>query len=387
MQGDTLPKLLLDAATRFGNAIALQEKRLGEWRPISWRNYSENVKLFALGLASLGVKRGDRVAILSHNCPEWLYADLAIQSLGGVSVGIDPLGTTTDVSRVLDECQASLCITGDHEQTDKVLEGLDRASALKKIIVVNGRGLHHHDSPILISFREVMGLGMSRQVSEPGFFEKAVQSTQEHDKALMGFELTAGGSFKLLALSHKEIIAAALRWLSSHPLFETDSAVSYLPLCFLEERMLSAVLPLKVGYAVSFASDSDALEESLRSVSPSLILGTSKALSALADSSLNRIAKTKGLRRWACNAALSVGTKVVACRGTGKNLSMLQRVGQWLARVFVLRPIMGKLGLANTQLAFCTDRDLAENYVVFYASLGLSIVSLDQFCRKPRANG
>jgi len=88
MTSDTLPKLFLDNVRRFGDRVALREKDLGIWKRITWLDYSKHVRHFCLGLMELGLNRGDTVSILGDNCPEWLYADLAIQFASAITVGI-----------------------------------------------------------------------------------------------------------------------------------------------------------------------------------------------------------------------------------------------------------------------------------------------------------
>src|SRR5512141_733515 len=96
--GDTFPKLLLRNAERYGDRTALREKKLGIWRPTSWAQYRDDVRDLSLGLVSLGVERGDKVAILGDNRPFWISAELAAQSAGAASVGIYQDSNLTEVA-------------------------------------------------------------------------------------------------------------------------------------------------------------------------------------------------------------------------------------------------------------------------------------------------
>ena len=111
---DTFPKLLAELAERHGDRrVALQEKRFGIWQPTTWREYHRRVRRFAHGLAELGFRRGDTLAILGDNRPEWVIAELAAQSLGGRSVGLYPDGVVDEIHHVLDHAGVKIVVCED----------------------------------------------------------------------------------------------------------------------------------------------------------------------------------------------------------------------------------------------------------------------------------
>src|SRR5207302_8012292 len=112
---------LVHDAERFGERAALREKEFGIWRQTSWRRYGERVRDFSLGLLSLGLEPGGKVAIIGDNRPEWVIAELAAQSAGGASVGIYQDSTLTEVAYVIDHCDAKLVVAEDQEQVDKIM--------------------------------------------------------------------------------------------------------------------------------------------------------------------------------------------------------------------------------------------------------------------------
>jgi len=106
-RADTLPAALRNQMHRYGDRVALRKKDFGIWHEISWKDYYQHVKHFALGLVKLGLKKGDRVAILSEGRPEWLYADLATQSAGAIRVGVYPTNPAPQVQYVVDHSQST----------------------------------------------------------------------------------------------------------------------------------------------------------------------------------------------------------------------------------------------------------------------------------------
>ncbi|MBX6378682.1 MAG: AMP-binding protein, partial [Clostridia bacterium] len=146
----TLPQLLHHRAQQYGSRrIALREKDLGIWQELTWQDYFDNVRLFALGLAALGFRRGDKLAILGDNRPEWIWAELACQALGGVSVGIFQDSVASEVAYVIQHCDAVIVVAEDQEQVDKVLEVREQLPGLRHIIYYDPRGLRNYRLPEL----------------------------------------------------------------------------------------------------------------------------------------------------------------------------------------------------------------------------------------------
>src|SRR5882724_13024872 len=150
----TIPQLLRQRAQLHGDRLALREKEYGIWNRYSWRHYYETARLVALGLMSLGIKPGDRVAIAGEDTPEWFYADLGIQMIGAVAVGIYPTNPWVELQYIVRHSGARAVITGDQEQTDKVLDAMGNGGlpALEAIVCVDMKGLRHYRQQQLMSF-------------------------------------------------------------------------------------------------------------------------------------------------------------------------------------------------------------------------------------------
>jgi long-chain acyl-CoA synthetase len=142
----TIPQLLRQRAGRDGDRLALREKEHGIWKRYSWSHYYATARLVALGLMSLGIKPGDRVAIAGEDTPEWFYADLGIQMIGAIAVGIYPTNPWVELQYIVRHCGARVVVTGDQEQTDKVLDALadDGLPALEAIVCIDMKGLRHY---------------------------------------------------------------------------------------------------------------------------------------------------------------------------------------------------------------------------------------------------
>jgi long-chain acyl-CoA synthetase len=168
----TFPKLLAALAERHGTRrVALQEKRFGIWQPITWAEYHRRVRRFAHGLAALGFRRGEVLAILGDNRPEWVIAELASQALGGMSVGLYPDGVVDEVHHVLEHAEVRIVVAEDQEQVDKLisLRDDDRLPTVEQIVYYDPRGLEHYGVDMLVEFDAVAQMGDELERTRPGW--------------------------------------------------------------------------------------------------------------------------------------------------------------------------------------------------------------------------
>ena len=135
-----------------GDDVALREKKFGIWQEVSWREYHEHVRAAARMLYELGVRPGDCVAILSDNCPEWLYADLGAQSIGARGVGIYQTNPPPDVAYVLNDSGSKILFCEDQEQVDKAVAIATDTPSVEKIVVFDPRGTRDIDDSRLMPY-------------------------------------------------------------------------------------------------------------------------------------------------------------------------------------------------------------------------------------------
>ncbi len=176
MEADTISKLFLRNVREHGNRVALREKDLGIWKRVTWKDYYEHVRDFAMGLKALGFEPGDKVSILGDNCCEWLYADIATQSLHGIAVGIYPTDVAGQVKYILKNSDSKFVVARDQEQVDKVLQVKNELPLLKKVIVIDMKGLRRYKDPLIISFHETEKVGRTLHEQMPNFFEENIRS-------------------------------------------------------------------------------------------------------------------------------------------------------------------------------------------------------------------
>ena len=172
----TIPKLFLEKCTRYGKKkVAMREKEFGIWRPITWEDYYNNVKYLALGMVKLGLKRGDKVAMIGDNRPEGLWAEMATLCAGGIAVWLFQDCLMEEVKYIIDHSDSKFLVGEGQEEVDKGLSIFDECPKLERIIWDDPKGMRNYDQDCLVSIAETQELGRQMEREHPGLFEEMAQ--------------------------------------------------------------------------------------------------------------------------------------------------------------------------------------------------------------------
>lgn len=373
MNADTLPKLFARNRKLYSEKVALREKDLGIWQRTTWDEYWDHVCFFALGLRRLGLKPGDKLSILGDNCREWLYADLAAQCSSAVAIGIYPTDVSSQVRYVLHNSESSFVVAKDQEQVDKILEAKDSLPGLKKIIVVDMKGLRRYKDPMIISFEEVESLGKSVHKQEPHLFEEMVNGTRAGDVAIIVYTSGTTGQPKGAMMSHRNILAM-IRGLSQVLAFSpSDSFVSVLPLCHIAERMFSLIFPMWAGCTVNFAESVATLQDDLSEISPTAFLSVPRIWEKMHSSIMIRMQDSSFLKRWVFKAMLPIGTRVAELQLQHKTVPPHWKMLQALGYLLLFRALRNHLGLLEAHIFVSGAAPLSPDLTKFYHGIGIPI--------------
>ncbi len=373
----TLPKLLVEKARTYGDRVSMRVKRKGIWKEISWNGYLERVKWFCLGLMELGIKAGDQGSILGENCPEWVFADLAIQCLGGVSVGIYPTNSREQVKYILDHSRSKFVVVKDQEQADKVLDVKNALPLLSGMIVIDMTGMREYDDPILISYGEVEELGRKAYERQPGLFAELVERTAPDDVAFIVYTSGTTGPPKGAMISHRNIIHQVANCLQPVlRLSDRDSVVSYLPLCHVFERNLAMAMPLVFGYTVNFAESVDTVQQNIREVSPTFFAAVPRILEKLYSSVKIKLEDSTRFKRFTYSLLLPIGAKAAQFRMKGQPVPLFLSLAYALSYLCVLRPVREKIGLIDCRRLMSGGAPIAPEVLAFFRSLGVTTVEM-----------
>ena len=373
MKEDTLPKLFLRNVTQYRDRVALREKDLGIWKRVTWGDYYEHVRDFAMGLKALGFEPGDKVAILGDNCCEWIYADLAAQSLLGIAVGIYPTDVASQVKYILKNSDSKFVVARDQEQVDKVLQVKNELPLLKKVIVIDMKGLRRYKDPLIISFNETEKMGRTLHEQMPNFFEESIRSTRAEEVAIIVYTSGTTGDPKGAMISHKGMISM-VRGLSQILDFRSgDSVVSVLPLCHIAEQMFSLIFPMYVGYTVNFAESVNTLQEDMKEISPTAFLNVPRIWEKMHSNIMIRMQDAIFFKRWIFKSMVPVGERVSQYRLENKPVPLHWRFLHWIAYLFLFRALKNQLGLLQTRIFVSGAAPLSPDLIKFYHSVGVPV--------------
>jgi long-chain acyl-CoA synthetase len=370
---ETFPKLLVRNARRFGERTALREKEFGIWRPVSWAAYLEGVRELSLGLAALGLQRGDKVAIIGDNRPEWVMSELAAQAAGGASVGLYQDSNLTEVAYVIDHCDASVVVAEDQEQVDKILDMLDRLPKVRHVVYTDPRGLRSYRHPVLLSFEKVRELGRELGEKEPRRFEESVREGKAEDLAIISYTSGTTGFPKGAMLSFRNLLAMALALHAVDPKREGDEFVSFLPLAWIGEQMMALSSALAIGFTVNFPESPETVVENIREIGPHVIFAPPRVWEGLTSSVQVRIMDTTPFKRFLYERCMPLGERVADLHFAKKPVPLFWRALHRLGHALLFRALKDRLGLSRVRTASTGGAALGPDVFRFFHAMGVPL--------------
>lgn len=374
MREDTLPHKFLAQVSKLGSRVALREKKFGVWQEISWDEYCRHVRHFCLGLMELGLERGGHVSILADNDPKWLFADIATQSAGAVSVGVYPTNPSKEAKYVIGHSESSFVVCGDQEQVDKILEVKDELPIVKKIVVMDMKGLRNYTDPMIMSFEAVEEIGRSIDDKDPDKFQRTTDLLKAQDVAIMVYTSGTTGPPKGAMITHEHILRMASAMCKVIPQDENDEIVSYLPLCHVAERMLSVGLPLYTGATVNFAESVDTVNMAMREILPTFFFAVPRIWEKMMAGIITKMKDASRLKRWTFKVCMGIGDRMADARLSEGGIPFSLRIGHAVANLLLFRHLKKEMGLLRARLAMSAAAPIAPKVLKFHRALGVEVI-------------
>ena len=374
MRLTTLPDLLVENRKKFGDKkVALREKEYGIWQEYTWKDYYEHVKDFALGLHTIGFRKGDKLAIIGDNRPEWVWAELAAQSLGGIPLGIYQDSILTEVVYVIDHSEATIVVAEDQEQCDKILSLKEKIPNVMKLVYTDAKGMGSYEDPLLISFGKVEELGKDKGVSEPQFFDESIRNLNEEDIAIIAYTSGTTGFPKGSLLTHSNMISMAKNLNAVDPKHESDEFVSFLPLPWVGEQMLAVSSSLYIGFTVNFPEGPETAMGDLYEIAPNLMFSPPRVWEQMSRSIIVKILDASYLKRTIYNLCLPIGYKWADFKFEKKRPPWWWKLIYSLAYVAVFRALKDRLGFSRLRTATTGGALLGPDVFRFFHALGVNL--------------
>jgi len=370
---DTIPKLFWHQVKARDGRTAFREKTLGIWQATSWREYGERARAVGMGLAKLGLKRGDVVSILAETVPEWLYADMGTMGAGGVTNGIYPTDSAKQVDYIANDSRTRFLFVENEEQLDKFIGIRERCPTVAKVVVFDMEGLADFNDPMVMPLDELMALGRTHDAANPGEWEKRVAASTAEELALLVYTSGTTGPAKGAMISHRNIIFQLRNADAFIPFGTDDEQLAFLPLCHIAERTFTTFLPLRSGAIANFAESVETVPANVREVAPTTFFAVPRIWERFYSSIAIRMKEATWIGRTAYRWALGIGLKVAEAELDGRQPSPLLKLAHRVADYLVLDNIKRAIGMHRIRFAGTGAAPIAPDLIKWYRALGVDM--------------
>jgi long-chain acyl-CoA synthetase len=364
----------LDKARKYGDRkIALRQKDFGIWQEYTWQESYEQTRDLCMGLVSLGLKRGDRVCIVGDNDRQHLWADLAIMSAGGTTVGIFTDAIPSEMEYVVNHSESVFVFAKDQEQVDKFIEIKEQIPSVQRVVYWDPKGMWGYDDPWLISFETVQELGRDLRGASEKTFEDLVEVGVGEELANFCYTSGTTGLPKGVMLSHLNFIQASLCFASVEPSLDTDNLVSFSPLAWIAEHTLSVTPHVLYGIIVNFPEAPETIQQNIREIAPDLVFYPARLWENLTALIQIRINDSSWFNRKLYDIFLPIGYRVADAHFEQKPIGLWLKMLYALGDLFVFRPLRDQLGLPNARTTLTAGAALSPDMLRYFRALGLNL--------------
>ena len=353
MNDDTLAKVLQsNGRGPLADADAMREKEYGIWQTVSWREYADEVRRFALGLAALGFRRGDKLAVVGDNRRRLYFAQLAAQSLGGISVAVYQDAIATELGYVLEHAEATIIVAENEEQVDKLFEIRDRLSRVTKVVYDDPRGLELSDDPWLAYFPDVQAMGDEHARQHPDYFERALGAGRGGDVATLCYTSGTTGNPKGAMLTNDNLLHSVDESRIAEDWRTGDELIAYLPMAWVGDSWLSVAAAIRFSLTINCPENRESLRRDFREIGVTVMVGPPAYWEAMLTRIQILIDEADWLKRGLFRKFMAVALRVERMRQAGSavpaGLALVNSAGDWLVR----RPLRDRLGMTRVRRAY-----------------------------------
>jgi len=370
----TIPKLFSQSARKYWDKkVAMREKEFGIWVPITWKQYYENVKAIALGMVSLGLQRGDKVAMIGDNRPEALWAEMATMCVGGIGIWLFQDSLIDEVQYIIDHSEAKLVVGEGQEEVDKCLMIKAKCPKLKKMLWDDPKGLRGYDDPILISLREIMALGRDLDKKDPGLFQDMIMKGKGDDVCLLFYTSGTTALPKGALLTHYNMLTMGSNLMQVDPYFETDDFVSYLPFAWIGEQMMSISCGIQAGFTLNFPEEPETAQENIREIGPHVMFAPPRIYEQMVRDIQVKYLDASWSKRKAYEWAMKVGYHVADLKFSKKPVRWHWKVLNGLAYLGVHKKLKDHLGLSRIRDTYTGGAAMGPDHFRFFHAIGVNL--------------
>ena len=374
MSNETLLNYFGNHVKEHPDRVAIRHKDYGIWHDVTWSQYGEKVRQVAMGLISLGLKKGECVSIISENRPEWVYADFGIMSAGGVTAGVYATNSPEQCGYVVQNSGSRFYFAENEEQFDKTLKFRKDTPCLEKVIVMEMEGLKRFKDTLLMSFDDLMRMGKEYDEKHPGLFEQRLREVKPDDLAVLIYTSGTTGPPKGAMLTHSNLLYMSEAMVNVNPVKDRDETLSYLPLCHIFEQLFTVMINVRFGTVCNFIESPDTVMDNMKEVSPTITCGVPRIWEKYASGIMIRMSDATWFKRMIFKASMGIGMKYADLKLNFKPIPPYLKVAYLAAYVAVFRKLKERLGFDRVRVAYSGAAPISPDVLKFFNAIGLPLV-------------
>ncbi len=294
----SIPELLARNARKFGLNTAYREKEFGIWQSWTWLETAEEIRAIALGLLSLGIEKGDYVAIIGRNRPALYWSMVAAQMVGAIPVPLYQDAVAEEMAYVLENCGARFVVAADQEQVDKVLEVQERVKVIDHVVYLDPRGLRKYDHSRLHSLHDVQAEGRAAHERFEGELKQRVDAITYDDTCVMLYTSGTTGRPKGVVLSNRNIIETSKNSSEFDHLKPGDEILAYLPMAWVGDFIFSIGQAYWTGFCVNCPESADTMMTDLREIGPTYYFAPPRVFETQLTNVMIRMEDAGRFKKW-----------------------------------------------------------------------------------------
>ncbi len=348
-----------------------KRKVSGKYTDISYQEFKEQTESLALGLASLGVKRGDKVAIISENRVEWAYSDFAILGLGAVNVPLYPISTADTVQYILNDSEAVGIIVSTELHLNKIMKVRNKLKYLKFIIVMNP--IKQERPKDVYMFHEVQERGKEFEKEHPNYYKEQSELNREDDLCTIIYTSGTTGEPKGVLLTHKNIMSNVTAVHQIFDIGESDTFLSFLPLSHIFERMAGYYTALSGGSTIAYAEGIEKISTNMLEIKPTLMTAVPRLFERIYSRIIRNIEKEQEKKQKIFRWAIETGKEYMAKKKSPGGVPVGLNLKYKLAEKLVFNKIRERTG-GNLRFFISGGAALSRELGQFFEAVGLLII-------------
>ena len=365
---DTIGGMFKEQTEKYGDRVMMNSKVDGAWKAITWNQFYSNARNLGLGLISLGIQPGDRVAIFSANSPRWQMADVAVLSIGGADVPLYATITGRQAEYIISDSGSRVIFVGTEDHMNRVLEVKDNLPELRKIVTMDDT---RSDDPEVITFDELTKIGEG--YSQPDEFDRRLEAVEPDDLCSIVYTSGTTGNPKGVMLLHDNFLSNIRTASSLITVDDTDVCLSFLPLSHVLERMSGYYTSVFNGVTIFHAQSIDTLVDDLADVRPHWMVSVPRLYEKVHAGVLANIESEPPFKQKVFRWAVGVGGEVSELTLTHKPIPFGLNLKYKIANKLVFSKIYEKMG-GRLRFFVSGGAPLAKEIAEFFHAMGILIL-------------